>query len=423
MRIAAGEANAVIGCDMIVAASDEAIAKMQAGHTRAVVNTDVAPTGAFTRDPDLAAPAARHRRGDRRGLRPGRDRFHRGGGARHGAAGRLHRDQPLHGRLRLAEGAWSPSDARRSCGDRAERRGRGGEQGGLRLGAARRRRRRGRAQGGRRRRRDLPDSLRLSESLDEAFARRRAELVRYQDEAYAGRYEKAVARVREAEARRVPGSTALTQAAARYLFKLMAYKDEYEVARLYADGDFLARVARQFEGDYRLTLHLAPPLLVGDRSRHRRAAQGRLRAVDAQGDGACSRSSGASRHGARSVRPFAGTARGAQAHRGVRGDSSRRSPSASGPATLAIAVDLASLPEHIRGYGPVKARHLALAAERRTALLAQLRDPATRRPREGADPDPGRRLRRRVRAGPGPATKACSRRCPAPAGPASRRAG
>ena len=60
--------------------------------------------------------------------------------------------------------------------------------------------------------------------------------------------------------RRLPGKTALTEAVARYYFKLLAIKDEYEVARLYTDGDFAKRVAAQFEGDYKLTFHLAPPL-------------------------------------------------------------------------------------------------------------------------------------------------------------------
>ncbi len=60
--------------------------------------------------------------------------------------------------------------------------------------------------------------------------------------------------------KRVPGSKELGAAVARYLFKLMAYKDEYEVARLYTQGEFLKRVNEQFEGDFRLTFHLAPPI-------------------------------------------------------------------------------------------------------------------------------------------------------------------
>src|SRR5690606_36203922 len=85
------------------------------------------------------------------------------------------------------------------------------------------------------------------------------------------RYADFVGRVRQAEAARAPGSTDLPEAVARYFFKLMAYKDEYEVARLYTSGEFQRRLEQQFEGDYRLEFHLAPPLLA------RRDAEGRLR--------------------------------------------------------------------------------------------------------------------------------------------------
>ena len=104
-----------------------------------------------------------------------------------------------------------------------------------------------------------PESQRLSASLDEVIERRRAYLADYQDAAYAKRYTGLVERVRNAEAARQPGVTDLTEAVARYYFKLLAIKDEYEVARLYAETDFLARVRAQFEGDYKLAFHLAPP--------------------------------------------------------------------------------------------------------------------------------------------------------------------
>ena len=67
-----------------------------------------------------------------------------------------------------------------------------------------------------------------------------------------------------AEAERTPGLHGLAEAVARYYFKLLAYKDEYEVARLYTDGSFLKQIAAQFEGDYRLEFNLAPPLLRRD---------------------------------------------------------------------------------------------------------------------------------------------------------------
>jgi hypothetical protein len=105
-----------------------------------------------------------------------------------------------------------------------------------------------------------PESQRLSDSLDEMIARRAEYLTAYQDAAYAARYTDFVAKVGEAEKAKVPGATTLTEAVARYYFKLLAVKDEYEVARLYAETDFAARVAAQFEGDYKLTFHLAPPV-------------------------------------------------------------------------------------------------------------------------------------------------------------------
>src|SRR6185437_4113613 len=106
---------------------------------------------------------------------------------------------------------------------------------------------------------EKPDSQRLSESLDEIIERRRAFLTDYQDADYAKRYTDLVAKVRDAEAAKQPGATDLTEAVARYYFKLLAIKDEYEVARLYAETDFVDRVAAQFEGKYKLNFHLAPP--------------------------------------------------------------------------------------------------------------------------------------------------------------------
>ena len=95
--------------------------------------------------------------------------------------------------------------------------------------------------------------------LDEVIARRTAFLGDYQNAAYARRYQDFVARVQAAEA--VLGKTTLTTAVAKNLFKLMAYKDEYEVARLQRDPGFLARIEAQFEGEFQVHYHLAPPLL------------------------------------------------------------------------------------------------------------------------------------------------------------------
>jgi indolepyruvate ferredoxin oxidoreductase len=97
------------------------------------------------------------------------------------------------------------------------------------------------------------------DSLEELINRRMAYLTDYQNAAWAERYRSQVERVRQAEA--TLGKTVLTEAVARSLFKLMAYKDEYEVARLHTQTGFMQRIADQFEGDYKVHYHLAPPLL------------------------------------------------------------------------------------------------------------------------------------------------------------------
>jgi indolepyruvate ferredoxin oxidoreductase len=79
---------------------------------------------------------------------------------------------------------------------------------------------------------DATDARRLSQSFDETVSRRVAFLTAYQDAAYAARYRQRVEAARTAESSKAPGKCGLAEAVARNLFKLMAYKDEYEVARL-----------------------------------------------------------------------------------------------------------------------------------------------------------------------------------------------
>ncbi len=87
------------------------------------------------------------------------------------------------------------------------------------------------------------------------------DLIDYQDQAYAKRYAEVVKRVIAAEQKAVPGKSGLSEAAARYLYKLMAYKDEYEVARLHADPAFLAKLDAQFKHGYTVKYNLAPPTI------------------------------------------------------------------------------------------------------------------------------------------------------------------
>jgi indolepyruvate ferredoxin oxidoreductase len=108
----------------------------------------------------------------------------------------------------------------------------------------------------------LPKAARsepAAETLEQVIEKRSTFLTQYQNRAYAARYEAAIARVRHAEAGL--RSEKLTDAVARSLFKLMAYKDEYEVARLHMESGFLDELRREFAGDFKVRYHLAPPLL------------------------------------------------------------------------------------------------------------------------------------------------------------------
>ena len=213
------------------------------------------------------------------------------------------------------------------------------------------------------------DDSRLSRSLDEVVARRAAFLREYQGAGYARRYTDFVARARAAEQAAAPGSTDLAEAVSRYLFKLMAYKDEYEVARLYTSGEFRKRLEQQFEGDYKLHFHLAPPLLA------KRDAEGRL----------LKREYGAWVFTAfrvlaklrflrgTPVDPFGHTAerRGERALIGAYEKTVGALLADLRMGNVALAARIASVPEQIRGYGHVKHAHLERAKAREADLLQE----------------------------------------------------
>ena len=217
-----------------------------------------------------------------------------------------------------------------------------------------------------------PESQRLSESLGEVIERRRAFLTDYQDAAYAKRYTDLVAKVRAVEATKQPGMTDLTEAVARYYFKLLAIKDEYEVARLYAETDFTARVASQFEGDYKLVFHLAPPALnkpSGKTIEPKKSTYGAWMLPVFRMLAKMRRFRG----GALDV--FGKTAERRQ-ERALVGQYEALVDellARLAPHNYELAVSLASIPEYIRGYGHVKERHLKDAKAREAALLERLR--------------------------------------------------
>ncbi len=194
-------------------------------------------------------------------------------------------------------------------------------------------------------------------SLDDMVARRVEFLTAYQNAGYAAEYRSFVDKVRAAEA--PLGSTRLTEAVARYLFKLMAYKDEYEVARLHTQTGFDERIASMFEGDYRIVHHLAPPMLAkrNDKGELVKRAYGpwmrRAFSVLARLKGL--RGTALDPFGRteerRTERALIAQYRASIDEVLARLDAQR----------LALAVEIARIPEEIRGYGHVKARHLAAA--------------------------------------------------------------
>ena len=213
------------------------------------------------------------------------------------------------------------------------------------------------------------------ETLDNMVGRRVEFLTAYQNAAYADTYRSFVEQVKAAEA--PLGKTTLSESVARYLFKLMAYKDEYEVARLHTDTSFHDRIATQFEGDYKLNFHLAPPLLA------KTNAKGELQKQ---------------KFGPYMLTGFRLLAR-LKGLRGTALDVFGRSEERQTERALIteyrdaitlvlaslnaqnhdLAVDIACLPDQIKGYGHVKARHLAAVRPKWAALMQQWRDPAAQR--------------------------------------------
>jgi indolepyruvate ferredoxin oxidoreductase len=216
----------------------------------------------------------------------------------------------------------------------------------------------------------------LSESLDETVERRVKFLTAYQNTAYADRYRRLVEKAKAAEAARAPGKCGLADAVARYLFKLMAYKDEYEVARLYTDGSFRKQVESQFDGDnLRFEFHLAPPLVA-----RRDQATGLPRKMSFGPWMLPAFRLLAKLKGLRGT-PFDPFGRSVErrTERKLIADYEAMLDEILAkltPENHHLAVGLAVIPEKIRGFGHVKQRHLAAAKADEAALLEQLRSGA-----------------------------------------------
>src|SRR5712675_3261022 len=374
VRVGTGAADLVLGCDLVVASGSEALSKMNDKRSKVLVNATVSPTADFVKNPDWQL----------RGTDLQTDIVD--------AAGAKNVEFVPAGKLATAlmgdaiatnmfmlgyafQKGWVPL-----AGDSLLR---AIELNGIAVEFNRKA-----FVWGRRAATDLarverlatpaeviPISQAFSRNLDELIARRADFLAGYQDRAYAARYKALVERVRSAEAQKVgasEGKFPLTEAVARYYFKLMAYKDEYEVARLYSDPGFARKIEGMFEGGYKLKFHLAPPIFNKADPRTGEARKSefggwmmpafrilaklkRLRgtALDIFGYTEERRTE------RRLVTDYEHTVAELLGH--LDGENRK------------LAVEIASIPEHIRGFGHVKRRHLGEAKKKEAALLAAFR--------------------------------------------------
>jgi indolepyruvate ferredoxin oxidoreductase len=365
-KVDTAQADLVIACDAIVGAGRYTMSVMQPGRTFVALNTHGTPTAAFVRNADWQSPGARCEAVLRATV--GADAV--GAFDAEQAAEQLLGDSiytnPLlmgfawqRGRIPLAHAAIMRA---------------------IELNGVQIDNNKAAFEWGRRCAHDLASVQALFKaqqviefvrkpSLDEIVGKRVDFLTAYQDAAYAAQYRAFVDKVRAAEA--PLGGSALAEAVARYLFKLMAYKDEYEVARLHTDRAFSDRIASMFEGEYKLVHHLAPPAIA------KKDAQGHL-----------------------VKQPFGPWMRSAFAllakFKGLRGtafDPFGRTPERKMERALigeyracveellktlsadnrTLAAEIARIPEEIRGYGHVKERHLKAARVKWQALMQRWR--------------------------------------------------
>jgi len=373
IRVAAGRADLVLGGDIVVAGTRKILAAVKPGATEMVINTAEFLPGEFTRNADFSLPGERLKRtitadaGAERthfidasrlatalfGQSIGSNMFLVGYAYQLGAiplsAAAIERAIELNGEavaMNKAAFHWG----RRAAVDREHVEALAKPAPTMRS-----------------------DAQRLSESFAETVERRVKFLTDYQNAAYAARYRDRVGKAKAVEAARAPGKHGLAEAVARYLFKLMAYKDEYEIARLYTDGAFLRQVENSFAGDnLRFEFHLAPPLLARrDKTtglpRKMSFGPWLLPAFGVLAKFKFLRGT--------ALDPF-GRSVERRTERALITDYESMLDEVLGALTADnhhLAVGLAAIPEKIRGFGHVKQRHLAAAKADEAALLEQFR--------------------------------------------------
>jgi indolepyruvate ferredoxin oxidoreductase len=376
-RIAAGAADLVLGCDIVVTTGAENLAKISAGRTAAIVNSHVAPTSEFATNPDLdlssrrMEEAIRGAAGDRAcdfvsatrlatalcGDAIFTNPFLMGFAYQRGlipvGRGALERAFALNARAvaaNLRAFAWGRLAAHDPAAVEA---------------AARPALRESQLSG-------------VAEELDAIVARRVAFLTDYQNARFAEVYRERVEHVAARESKVAPGSTRLARAVARYYFKLLAVKDEFEVARLYTDGSFQRQLAAEFEGDFRLYVHFAPPFtipVIDWVTQRRDPATGRMRKWRIPGRWFLPALAVLAR--LKFLRGTPLNVFGFTAHRRLEQQLCRDYETTLdhllenlGERNLDVAIEIASLPEHVRGFEQVREHQIEKVRAKQVELLA-----------------------------------------------------
>ncbi|MDB5744038.1 MAG: indolepyruvate ferredoxin oxidoreductase family protein, partial [Polaromonas sp.] len=366
-RVASRQADVVVGCDLMVAAAKEALGTMSTDRTCTVVNLDVAPTGAFTQNPDWqTSPEGMLQRVSEATLQTESLNASAIATALMGDAVATNvfllgytwqkgwiplQEASLMRAIELNGAAIAMNKAAFAWGRQAAL-----DLGKVRMAAGL----------------DKPGQVILmparTQPLETLIADRIQRLTGYQNKAYAQRFEAVVRQIAATEKQRT-GSDRLAREVAVSLYKLMAYKDEYEVARLYVDTGFFERIGQQFEGDYKLRFHLAPPLL------SRRDSNGQL-VKSAYGPWvATAYKFLAKAKGLRGtpldIFGYTAERRHERATIGEFETLMRKVANEITPGNTKTALELARLPQSARGYGHVKENNERAAATRQAQLLKE----------------------------------------------------
>ncbi len=375
-RVGTGAADLVIGCDVIVTASRDALTRMGEGRTHAVVNSTGTPTAAFVKNPNWQFPGAAAENDIRTACGNDRVDFIDAGKIATALMG-----DAIATNMFMLGYAWQKGWVPLSEAAIAKA---------IELNAVSVDFNKQAFTWGRIAAHDFASVQKLvkandnteqviefkrAPTLNDIVSKRVDFLTAYQNGGYAQQYSDFVEKVRVAEERLVDLSKPLrlTEAVARYLFKLMAYKDEYEVARLYSNRAFADKIAGMFEGDYQIKFHLAPPLLA------KRDDKGHL--IKQEFGPWMMKAFGVLakfkflRGSALDIFSYTEERKTERALIGQYRETIAALLPKLNADNVAKAAAIACIPEDIRGYGHVKERHLKAAKEKEAALLRTFHSP------------------------------------------------